>query len=182
MGTSGGTNRSFREMVGESFILQSGIPFSTQQEQMYRQVREYTGRFPGKAVVSVYNDVSPITSLMAGGAQVIMSNQKEGFYLFVNKYLAGIRMNMKPKDDIVEDNKQNWCMIDNKNNSILIYSLSGSSIVVSKDLSIKNYRGVWFDPLSEKVIPFKGIQMLQNGVVINKPSRLNWILLLQAEK
>ena len=185
---AGGTNRSFREMVGESFILQSGIPFSTQQEQMYRQVREYTNRFPDKAVVSVYNDVSPIPSLMAGGAQVIMSNQKDGwsgrttFNSFVNKYLAGILMNMRHKDDIVEDSKLNWCMTDNENNSLLIYSLSGSTIVLSKYLSNLNYSGVWFDPLGEKLIPFKGIQTLQKGAVINKPSRLNWILLLQVEK
>lgn len=183
----GGTNRSFREMVGESFILQSGVPFSTQQEQMYRQVREYTDRFPDKAVVSVYNDVSPIPSLMAGGAQVVMGNQKDGwagrttFSSFVKKYLAAILMNMKPKDGIVEDNNQNWCLIDDKNTSLLIYSLSGSTITLSKDFSGSNYTGVWFDPLAEKVIPFEDVQAMKKGATIKKPSRLNWMLLLQAK-
>lgn len=183
----GGKNRSFREMVGESFIFESGIPFSTQQAQMYHQVREYTDRYPDKAVVSAYNDVSPIPSLMAGGAQVLMGNQKDGwagrttFSSFVQKYLSDILMNMKPTDDIVEDNKQNWCLIDDKNSSLLVYSLSGSSITVSKNLMNSDYTGIWFDPLSERTVAFEGLKGLKKGDVIRKPSRLTWMLLLKVK-
>lgn len=182
----GGLNRSYREMVGEAFLQETDYPLPTSQELMYRQVREYTNRFPGKAVVSVYNEVSPIPSLMAGGAQVIMSNPKErgnghlSFTGFVQQHLGNILMNMRPVDNLLRDEKQNWCMADSSRAAVLIYSLSGSTLTLSQSLSDRRYKGVWYDPLSEKIVPLAGTVSLQKETSIQKPSKTNWLLLLQA--
>jgi Family of unknown function (DUF6298) len=184
----GGTNRAFREMVGEAFILQNSIPFPTTSGQMYRQVREYRDRFPDKAILTDYNDIGPIPSLMAGGALVLLRNQinerkdRMTFYAFVQKYLSDILMRMDPQDQLLENNKQNWCLADDNNNSLLIYSLSGTAITWSKDLAKRGYSGVWFDPLTERTLPLEGIKMIRKGTVIQKPSKTNWLLLLQATK
>ena len=137
----GGINRSFREMVGDAFILQSDIPFPTVEEKMYQQVREYRDRFPDKAIVSVYNDVSAIPSLMAGGAQVLKGYDKEArpghitFDSFVTQYLSEILMFMNPNDHLLENQAENWCLSDSENKSMLIYSLNDSKITFSNDVS-----------------------------------------------
>lgn len=185
---AGGQNRSFREMVGEAFILQSGIPFPTTQEQMYRQVREYTDRYPNKAVLSVSNDVSPIPSLMAGGALVLMGQPKNNrpgqttLHAFVQQYLAGDLMRLRPVDNLLANPEKNWCMRDVDNTTLLVYSLSGAAIRFNGNLSGAGYEGVWYDPLSETVLPFNGTVVPGNGTVVPKPSPLSWLLLLQKKK
>lgn len=183
----GGVNRSYREMVGEAFLQETDYPLPTTQELTYRQVREYTDKFPGKAVVSVYNEVSPIASLMAGGAQVLMQNQKERtnghitFGSFVQQYLGDILMNMKPVGGLLENEMQNWCLADGKKRSLLVYSLSGPAITFTGDVSDASYTGVWFDPLSERILPLNNKVKLKNGSSVKKPSKANWLLLLRSE-
>lgn len=183
----GGLNRSYREMVGEGFLQTTDYPLPTTQELEYKQVREYTDRYPDKAVVSVYNETSPIASLMAGGAQVLMGSQKDrgnghlSLTSFVQQYLSGILMNMKPRDGLLEGGAQNWSLADPQNRSLLIYSLSGSTITLAKDISATGYEGVWYDPLSERVVPLGPVTGLKKGSVIQKPTHLNWLLLLRAK-
>lgn len=182
----GGGNRSYREMVGEAFLQETDYPLPTGQEQMYRQVREYTDRFPGKAVTAVYNEVSPIASLMAGGAQVIMPAPKERgnghltFSAFVQQNLGSVLMNMRPVDGMLANSAQNWCLADSNRNAVLLYSLSGDTIRLSASLSDRRYKGIWYDPLSEKTVPLAGTTGLQNGTAIRKPFKTGWLLFLQA--
>lgn len=182
----GGANRSYREMVGEAFLQETDYPLPTGQEQMYRQVREYTDRFPGKAVTAVYNEVSAIASLMAGGAQVIMPAPKErgnghlSFNAFVQQHLGKVLMNMRPVDGMLENGAQNWCLADSGRNAVLLYSLSGDTITLSGNLSGRRYKGIWYDPLSEKTLPLSVTISLQNKAFIRKPFKTNWLLFLQA--
>ncbi|MDP3915187.1 MAG: DUF6298 domain-containing protein [Bacteroidota bacterium] len=182
---TGGINRSFREMVGDAFILQNDIPFPTVEEKMYHQVREYRDRFPDKAIVSAYNDVSAIPSLMAGGAQVLKSYDKEArsghitFDSFVNLYLSEILMLMNPNDHLLENQVENWCLSDSENKSMLIYSLNDSKITFSNDVSDKVFSGVWYDPLTERVFPLEGKLVVKKGMAIAKPTNYNMLLLLK---
>ncbi|MBE7170861.1 MAG: hypothetical protein INR73_09740 [Williamsia sp.] len=182
----GGQNRSYREMVGEAFLQETDYPLPTSQPLVYRQVREYTDRFPGKAVVSVYNDVSAIASLMAGGAQVIMSTPRErgGGHLtfngFVQQYLGSRLMDMRPADNMLVNGQQNWCLADSSRETLLLYSLSGPAIIPDQSGPDRRYKGIWYDPLSEKTISLAEPIRLQKGASIKKPSKNQWLLFLQA--
>ena len=180
----GGSNRSFREMVGDAFILQSDYPFPTSEKNMYRLVREYHDQFPQKAIVTAYNDVSPIATLMAGGAQVLMQYNKGSrpghisFYAFVNNYLSTALTNLTPNDELLENQGENWCMTDAENQTILLYSLKGNSFTFSKNIPHKSYSGIWYDPITERVVPIKDKISVGKGIKIQKPTKHNWMLLL----
>ncbi|RNI21972.1 DUF6298 domain-containing protein [Rufibacter latericius] len=181
----GGNNRSYREMVGEAFLQASDYPLPTTQELLYRQVREYTRRFPDKAVVAIANDISPIPALMAGGAQVVMgSSPKRGnchvsFSSFVQQHLAEELMNLKPNDVFLQRSEQNWCLANPDNSTLLLYSLSGADIQFSEGLPDGAYTGTWYDPLSESLLPKTEVQLLRRGTSLKKPSKANWLLLLK---
>ena len=182
----GGTNHSFREMVSEAFLQASDYPLPTTQELLYRQVREYTARFPDKAVVAIANDSSPIPALMAGGAQVVMGSTKARgnghvpFEAFVQQHLASQLMHLKPDNSGLEDSTRTWCLTDASRSTVLLYSLSGEEIQVSKPFSNSTYTGVWYDPLSERVLPAGTVKQMAKGYSIPKPTPRNWLLLLQA--
>lgn len=181
----GGINRSFREMVGDAFILQSDIPFPTVEKKMYQQVREYHDRFPDKAIVSAYNDVSAISSLMAGGALVMKRYGNEArprhiaFDSFVNQYLSDMLMHMNPNDNVLANREENWCLSTPKNESLLIYSLNGSEIKFSTDISDKIFSGIWYDPITERVVPIENNISVKKELEIDKPTNYNWLLLLK---
>jgi hypothetical protein len=181
-----GQNSSFREMVSEAFLQASDYPLPTTQELMYHQVREYTARFPDKAVVSIANDISPIPSLMAGGAQVIMGSTKDRgnghltFTSFVQQHLAPQLMHLKPNNSFLKDSTQTWCLTEASRSTVLLYSLSGSEITFSQPLSNATYSAIWYDPLTESLLPAGPIRKLQAGYSIKKPTSRNWLLLLSA--
>jgi len=181
-----GQNSSFREMVSEAFLQASDYPLPTTQELMYRQVREYTDRFPDKAVVSIANDISPIPSLMAGGAQVIMGSAKDRgnghltFASFAQQHLAPRLMHLKPDNSFLKDSSQNWCLTEASRSTVLLYSLSGAEITFSQPVSNATYTGIWYDPLTESMLPAGTIKKLQTGYSVKKPTSQNWLLLLSA--
>ncbi|WP_022824182.1 DUF6298 domain-containing protein [Hymenobacter norwichensis] len=181
-----GQNSSFREMVSEAFLQASDYPLPTTQELMYRQVREYTNRFRDKAVVSIANDISPIPSLMAGGAQVIMGSAKDRgnghltFASFVQQHLASRLMHLKPDNSFLKDSTQTWCLTEPSRSTVLLYSLSGAEITFSQPFSNATYTGTWYDPLTESMLPAAPIRRLQAGYSIKKPTSRNWLLLLSS--
>ncbi|MBO0361128.1 DUF4158 domain-containing protein [Hymenobacter sp. BT186] len=182
----GGQNSSFREMVSETFLQASDYPLPTTQELLYRQVREYTTRFPDKAVVSIANDISPIPSLMAGGAQVVMGSTKDRgnghltFASFVQQHLASRLMHLKPDNSFLKDSTQTWCLTEASRSTVLLYSLSGAEITFSQPVSNATYTGIWYDPLTESMQPAGPTRKLQAGYAIQKPTPRNWLLLLTA--
>ncbi|KAA3437040.1 DUF6298 domain-containing protein [Rufibacter hautae] len=184
----GGTNQSYREMVSEAFLQASDYPLPTTQELMYRQVREYTDKFPNKAVIAIANDISPIPALMAGGAQVVMgSPQKRGngrvtFPTFVQEHLADKLMQLKPHDTLLKNPAQNWCLENADRSTLLLYSLSGPDISFSQKLPSQTLSGIWYDPLSERTFPFDPEMSLSKGKSIRKPSAGNWLLLLTTKE
>ena len=187
----GGKNLAFREMITQEFRRSGDAPPPTTPEQVYRQVREYRDRFPEKALVVWNSGVGQIPILMAGGAQALMRNPAAGqsqgtqpdntpFDDFVRENLAAVLMKMSPKNNLLNDAAQNWCLADAQDKTILIYSLSGSTITFAQTLVQKNYQTVWFDPRNGKTQTITDQKSLNKGDIVQKPSDESWLLLLKS--
>ncbi|HEX3878591.1 MAG TPA: DUF6298 domain-containing protein [Bryobacteraceae bacterium] len=187
----GGKNLAFREAITHDFSRANGdAPPDTTPYQVYRQVREYTDRFPDKAVVAWHSGAGPIPVLMAGGAQALMRNPSGGhgqgrqidhspFDDFVAAQLATTLMKMKPCDGVVESPEQNFCLGDEKRETVLLYSLAGAEIKLLQALRQGVYSLLWFDPRSGRTQAAKSA--IPGAVAsITKPTPEAWLLLLRA--
>lgn len=185
----GGRNLAFREMITEDFKRSGDAPPDTSPRQVYRQVREYRDRFPGKAVVAWHSGAGPIPILMAGGAQALTRNPAAGqsqgeqpdhtrLDTFVRERLSSILMKMSPLDGLLEDAADNWCLADARGDVVLVYTLTGSSFKLARGLTRGAYAGLWFDPRTGQTHPLEAPPSWDKGTTINKPSSADWLLLL----
>jgi hypothetical protein len=183
----GGKNLAFREAIVADFGKSADTPPDTTPQQVYRQVREYHDRYPGKAIVAWNGGAGPIPVLMAGGAQAIMQNPSAGqgqgrtvdrtpFDDFVHDHLANLLMKMEPRDGVAADPRQTWCLADEAQSAVLIYSLAGDSIGLVAPLRAARYAGLWFDPRTGHTSP---VDLPPSGE-LRKPSPDPWLLLLVA--
>lgn len=187
----GGQNLAFREMITKAFPHGGGdTPPDTTPLQVYRQVREYHDRYPDKAVVAWNGGAGPIPVLMAGGAEALMRNPSGGHGQgrsvdrtvlddFVRKYLSRTLMHMEPRDGVLEDPAQAWCLTDLPAESVLLYSLGGPSIRLAKTLSTRRYSALWLDPQTGNTHLAQRQATLQAGDVIEKPTAGSWLVLLR---
>jgi hypothetical protein len=186
----GGKNLAFREMIARDFGRSDDAPANTTPLQVYRQVREYHDRYPDKAIVAWHGGTGPIPTLMAGGAQVLMRNPSGGHGQgktvdrtpldgFVREQLATTLMDMKPMDGVVADPEQTWCLADDRNSTVLLYSLSGPTVTLLKALSRDPHSGVWFDPRTGNTRPLATPISAGSGATIEKPTAESWLLLLR---
>ncbi|MFL6332622.1 MAG: DUF6298 domain-containing protein [Pyrinomonadaceae bacterium] len=185
----GGRNLAFREMITEEFKRSGDTPPDTSPSQVYRQVREYRDRFPGKAVVAWHGGAGPIPVLMAGGAQALMRNPAAGqsqgeqpdrtkLDPFVREHLSGVLMKMSPRDDLFEDAAHNWCLSDARGDAVLVYTLNGPSVTLARALPRRAYAARWFDPRTGETRALIVPPSWGKGTTINKPSSEDWLLLL----
>jgi hypothetical protein len=188
----GGKNLAFREAITRDFTRANGdAPPDTTPLQVYRQVREYSDRYPDIAVVAWNSGAGPIPILMAGGAQALMRNPSGGhgqgrqvdhntFDDFVRTQLASVLMNMKPRDGVAADPEQTWCLADDRRDTVLLYSLAGSDIRLLQRLPQSSYTGLWFDPRTGDTRPAETAASGNGAAVIHKPTTESWLLLLRA--
>ncbi len=180
----GGRNLAFREMHPKEF----GDP--TSPEMAYKQVREYRAQYPDKAIVAWHAGAGAAPTLMAGGAQVLMRNPTAGhgqgrsvdrtpLNAFVQEHLAKKLMHMHPQDGFLLNQSQNWVLADNKQQTVLLYSLTGTEIKLVQKLKGKNYTGTWFNPETGKTVVAQLPKSLKKGTALSKPDEKNWLLLLQ---
>jgi hypothetical protein len=186
----GGENLAFRESIVKDFGRSDDTPPATTPWQVYRQVREYHYRYPDKAIVAWNGGAGPIPVLMAGGAEALMRNPSAGqgqgrtpdrttLDAFVRENLAGELMNLNPRDGVVADPEQTWVMADQRGETVLVYSLAGTSIKLTQGLGRARYSGVWFDPRTGATRTQGGVTA-ETGSVIEKPSAEAWLLLLRS--
>jgi hypothetical protein len=177
----GGRNIAFREAIVTDFGKSGDAPPDTTPQQVYRQVREYRDRYPDKAIVAWNGGAGPIPVLMAGGAEALMLNPSAGqgqgrtvdrttLDAFIREHLASTLMKMKPRDGAAADA---WCLTDNEDRAVLLYSLAGDSIRLVKALLGARYQGLWFDPRTGSTHAADA-----PGSEIRKPSGDAWLLLL----
>ena len=188
----GGRNLAFREMITAEFKRAGDAPPDTTPAQVYRQVREYRDRFPDRAVVAWHSGAGPIPVLMAGGAQALTRNPAAGqsqgeqpdrtkLDPFVREHLSGVLMKMSPLDGLLEDAANNWCLADTRGDAVLVYALAGSSFKLARALPRAAYAGLWFDPRTGDTRPLEAPPSWGEGMVINKPTGEDWLLLLTAK-
>ncbi len=187
----GDRNRAFREMTWEQFGSPYGdVPPTTTPLHVYRQVREYRDRFPEKAIVAWNGGVGAVPVLMAGGAQALMRNPASGqsqgiepdqtpLDAFVREYLAGILMKLLPRDGWLADPADNWCLADDAETALLLYSLAGPHITWTRKLNLSRYNGIWLSPRSGQTLVMELRPSSNFGDGIAKPDREDWLLLLQ---
>jgi hypothetical protein len=177
----GGRNVAFREAIVTDFGRSGDTPPDTTPQQVYRQVREYRDRYPDKAIVAWNGGVGPIPILMAGGAEALMLNPSAGqgqgrtvdhtpLDAFVREHLASVLMRMTPRDGVAADA---WCLADDSDRTVLLYSRAGESIGLLHALHGARYEGLWFDPRTGASHAAEAL-----GTEIRKPSGDAWLLLL----
>jgi hypothetical protein len=88
-------------------------------------------------------------------------------------------MDMKPMDGVVADPEQTWCLADDRNSTVLLYSLSGPTVTLLKALSRDPHSGVWFDPRTGNTRPLATPISAGSGATIEKPTAESWLLLLR---
>jgi hypothetical protein len=122
---------------------------------------------------------------MAGGAEALMRNPSAGqgqgktvdrtpLDAFVREHLARSLMNMQPRDGMAEDADTTWCLADDRNETVLAYSLSGASLKFTQALPREGYAGLWFDPRTGKTQTAGAVSQ-----VMAKPTAEPWLLLLR---
>jgi hypothetical protein len=183
----GGKNLAFREAITADFNRGAGDnPPDTTPRQVYRQVREYHDRYPDKAIVAWNSGAGPVPILMAGGAEALMRNPSAGqgqaktvdrtpLDAFVREHLARSLMNMQPRDGMAADPETTWCLADERSETVLVYSLAGSSVKFTQ-APPRDYTGLWFDPRTGKTQPAEAVSQ-----VMSKPTAEAWLLLLEAK-
>jgi hypothetical protein len=94
---------------------------------------------------------------------------------FVRTYLASDLMKMSPQDGWTEAPEQTWTLAGGPTDPVLIYSLLGTSVTLTKPLPAGHYQAMWFDPRTGKTQPGTA------GTVMTKPDARAWLLLLKPE-
>ena len=185
----GGKNMAFREAITADFNRGAGDnPPDTTPQQVYRQVREYHDRYPDKALVAWNSGAGPIPILMAGGAEALMRNPSAGqgqgktvdrtpLDGFVREHLARSLMNMQPRDGLTADPETTWCLADERAETMLVYSLSGTAVTFTPSMPREGYTGLWFDPRTGKTQTAEAVSR-----VTVKPTPEAWLLLLQVKR
>jgi Family of unknown function (DUF6298) len=180
----GGKNLAFREAITADFSRGAGdSPPDTTPQQVYRQVREYHDKYPDKAILAWNSGAGPIPILMAGGAEALMRNPSAGqgqgktvdrtpLDAFVREHLAGRLMNLEPRDGVMEDAENTWCMADARGETALVYSLAGETVKF-KTAPRAGETGLWFDPRTGKT------QAAAVKQAMKKPTAEAWLLLVE---
>ncbi|WP_345948165.1 DUF6298 domain-containing protein [Mucilaginibacter sp. PAMB04274] len=181
----GGQNLAFRELNAK--LLGKGVdtPPATTPQMAYKQVREYRDKFPAKTFIAWHNCVGQIPALMAGAAQVYLQNPAAGqsqgrvkdstpFDGFVNRYLSETLARMSPRDGLLKDADNNWCLATKDFSTLLIYSLEGDTINLARTLPSRLYKAVWYNAEKDQVIKAN----LSTASTINKPNSGQWLLYL----
>jgi hypothetical protein len=179
----GGRNLAFREMITADFGRSGDSPPDTTPDQAYRQVREYTERYPDKAVVAWHNGVTAMPALMAGAAQVLNRNPSAGHGqgrsidrtpvdAFVQEHLADRLSAMSPANDLVAAGDKAWTLADPDRRTALVYSYEGPNLTLAAPLAGR--AGTWFNPRDGRTLAQTG-----PGPVLAKPDAEGWALLLR---
>jgi hypothetical protein len=93
---------------------------------------------------------------------------------FVAAHLAASLMKMEPKDGWVAAPEHTWVLAGGAAEPVLLYSLSGSSIAVTRALPAPQYKATWIDPRTGNETAASGSEGKWT-----KPDGKEWLLLLE---
>ncbi len=142
----------------------------TTPEQFYRQIREYRGNWPHKALVHNIPGTRQHAwaALMAGGSMLIGQMPYRGLrdpaqyiaperchaiqstYDFIRAHLAESLPAMKPSELVKGSGKRTWCLAD-PGHAYLVYALDGGRIQLDLSDARHALHAKWFDPRGGKL-------------------------------
>jgi hypothetical protein len=93
---------------------------------------------------------------------------------FVAAHLASSLMKMEPKDGWVAAPETTWVLACSAAEPVVIYSLSGSEIALTKPLPAAHYKATWIDPRTGAETA-----ATSTGKTWTKPDPRAWLLLLE---
>jgi hypothetical protein len=178
-----GRNRAFREFCRDAFP--DGVIPQTTAEQVYRQVREYRDRFPGKVIMSSTANLGPVPVLMAGGSGLAATgllgknqaapghkkNADTQLFQFVRDTFAKHLPEAMPRDDVADA----WCLATD-GGACLFYSPAGDAVRLKKPGVFKSATPcVWFDTKKGRA---QSAALDCDGDTIKKPDSGAWLLFI----
>ncbi len=104
-------------------------------------------------------------------------NVEKLFARFVQNYLASSLSRMSPKDGWVEAPDHTWVLAGGAADPVLIYSLSGPSIMLTNAFPAAKFKSMWFDPRAGRAEDAPAMRTSAQ-TVIQKPDARDWLLLL----
>ena len=94
---------------------------------------------------------------------------------FVRKHLAAALMRMEPKDGWVESGEQDWVLAGEAADPVVIYSLGGTAITLTKPLPFAHFHATWIDPHTGA----ESAADATNARQFAKPNGGEWLLVLE---
>jgi hypothetical protein len=88
-------------------------------------------------------------------------------------------MTLRPRDGLVKDPATTWCLSDELNQTVLIYSLEGAAITFIHSLE-RSYTAEWLTPNTGEAESLPNPINPKEGTVITKPTSDDWLLLLHS--
>jgi Family of unknown function (DUF6298)/Domain of unknown function (DUF5060)/Putative collagen-binding domain of a collagenase len=192
-----------RELPGRGIERGSKQAGETSPEQIYRKVREYRDRFPGKAVMDAVQAgrEQNWAFLMAGGGMLVRGGISYPdhadppeyvkpldvdivlpAYRFICEHLAHRLPGMGPQDAVAGPSGRLWCLGE-QDKTYLVYALGGGTF--SLDLSgVKgNYAARWLDPRTGE-LQATGEEDIAAGaaVTFKAPDERDWALWLERSR
>jgi hypothetical protein len=170
---------AFREERAAAFG-KDAVPTTT-PALVYKQVREYRDRFPGKAIFTAHAGQGPIPILMAGGAYPLLHDfaasqplkvdrDDRALFSFLRDHLADRLAHMKPVDDLATEA---WALVA-PDSAWLLYSATGDHIALQQPIAASGGEAWWFDVSTgaTRATP------APTGTRLAKPSDGAWLLLV----
>jgi hypothetical protein len=178
----------------------SGIRDTT-PEQIYRQAREYRGRYRRPAIVQglVGTRQHAWASLMGGVSLQVgqmsypdlqdppdyipleLCHAIQPTYDFIRTRLAQDLSAMRPADAVAESETPTWVLAD-PNRIYLIYALRGGKFTVDLGKATGRYRAEWFNPRTGEIVRAqRGYVPGGDSTEWQCPDDQDWALLLRRE-
>jgi hypothetical protein len=187
---------AFREQNWLTYKRSGDTPAASASLFVYRQVREYRDRCPGKAIVAWHGGAGAMPVLMAGGAQALMRNPAAGqsqgdidrtpLDVFVRKHLAADLARLNPRDHWFADPERVWCLADDAGRTLLVSALPSADIIpLSERMQTATWDALWFNPSTGGTQVEQGL-VLKTGVPVKTNTHAGaeqtaWMLLLRAK-
>ncbi len=133
--------------------------------QIHRQVKEYRQKHPTQALIlGVPGSREHAWAALMGGASLLVGqlpypNQADpkeyispelclaiqSTYDFIRNHLASDLTRMSPQDELVQADKEAWCLAD-ANQTYLVYIIESASFRVDLSAATGSFQALWFDP------------------------------------
>jgi hypothetical protein len=170
----------------------------TSPEAIYRQLREYRLRYPGKALIHRIDASREQTlAFLFGGGSLLVRGMKypdrrepreyeapppahiiQPTFDFIIQHMSSRLQRMVPLD-VIRNPEHNWCLGEPVT-VYLVYALRGGPVTIDLSDAAGTYRTRWFDPRTGSLREDVSSPQVKGGgvVTLTAPGNEDWILWL----